>query len=268
MGLRLSNKIFLSGAIGYMIGIVGLALTLISCTKSGDTCPEELTIIPGECLNSSELMFTELSINDNYGPKGFVFPCLFNKVDVVTPAGPPFASADYKRIPPDEIYESFGTNAKTVKSSYDSFWRDIFIHGKGGGPGPFYISTIVYESGLELLANKDFAGFKAGENIAKGAKPYQKGDDAAVLIELVTPSDYLGIPSTGGYYLYSYGITVRVPLKDFSIVEEDVTFHLSVPVKIGLLLTWFNDKITDPLAPFPYREDTLTCTFTINKGLH
>lgn len=247
--------------------IMMIATFCFSCDKTSDLLEEELTVLPGECLSSSVLSFTGLSINDNTGPKGFVLTCEFSMSDIITPAGAPYSSSDFKRVPKDEVYEFFGANAELVKKSYDDFWNDCFIDGTLSGGG-FGVSTIVYESGMTLIADKDFAGFKAGENITANAKGYQKGNDTPVILDCVFPSDYLSLPNDGGYYLPSYGVTIRIPLEGYSVVDEDVTFSLSVPVKVGLLLTWFNDRIVDPNAPYSYREDILSCSFTVNKGLH
>lgn len=251
---------------GPLIAVAALCFTTISCSKSGDPCANEKTILPGECLNSSELSFTELRINDFTGPKSFVFNCSFDMEDDINPAGPPFASYDYKRVPSNEVYERFGANAKAVKESYDQYWNDCFV--SGNMPELMFATTIVYESGMKLIADKDFAGFKAGENIVATAKESHKGEDGSAFLEGLYSSDALDLPNEGGYYLSSSGVIIKIPLKDYTVVEEDVTFHLSVPVKVGLLLTWFNDRIVNPNAPYSYREDILSCSFTVHKGLH
>ena len=249
---------------GLLISAAALCFITISCNKTGDPGEVEMTILPGECLTSSELSFPGLRINDYPGSESFVFTCSFNKDVIISRAGIPFASYEYKRVPSKEVYERFGANAEAVKESYDHYWNDCFVSGHMSGL--MFASTIVYESGIKLIADKDFAGFKAGDNIA--ADISLQGDDASICLEGLLPSDYLGLPNDGGYYLPSLGVIIKIPLKDYTVVDEDVTFHLSVPVKVGLLLTWFNDRITDPNAPFPYREDNLSCAFTVHKGLH
>ena len=42
---------------------------------------------------------------------------------------------------------------------------------------------------------------------------------------------------------------------------------LEIPVKVVMYLNWLDDRITDPNAPIPYREDVLRCEFTVDKGL-
>lgn len=66
---------------------------------------------------------------------------------------------------------------------------------------------------MTLIADKDFAGFKAGENITANVLGYQKGNDATAILDYVFPSDYLRLPNEGGYYLPSYGVTIRIPLE-------------------------------------------------------
>ena len=60
-------------------------------------------------------------------------------------------------------------------------------------------------------------------------------------------------------------IQVCIPVLDSKEVVEGITFTLTIPVKVGLYLTWLNDKLSDPDAPFPYYDDTLTCTFTLPR---
>lgn len=134
------------------------------------------------------------------------------------------------------------------------------------------------------MADKDFAGVKAGDNIISG---YMNEHDWAIAGR---PEDVSGLLSfcpvkyifnsvwdldkPFGDEFADYACVngrvfgIYIPTRDFEEIDEDVTFNLSVPVKVGLYLTWLNDKISDPEAPFPYRDETLTCTFTIHKGLH
>ena len=57
-------------------------------------------------------------------------------------------------------------------------------------------------------------------------------------------------------------ISFSVPMGDFKVIAEPVTFELNIPVKIVMYLQWLNDKIADPNALVPYKEEVLYCRFT------
>lgn len=262
--MRISSLFHAGITVAFIVG-------LSSCEKAGDAASLEMTILPGECLNSPELVFSELRINDYTGPEGFVLTCLFDVDAEKVQAGEPYAHSDFKYVPTERVFARFGENADAVSDSYDNYWKQSFPEGENEH---LLGSTIVYESGITLVADKDFAGFKAGENIAANAGAYKKGDNNPVYLDYVYPSSYLtlpGIPSEGEFsynYILCYdALSIRIPIKEYTIVDEDVTFTLFMPVKVGLLLTWFNEKLTNPNAPFPFKEETLTCSFTIHKGL-
>ena len=58
------------------------------------------------------------------------------------------------------------------------------------------------------------------------------------------------------------------PIEGFELVDEEVTFNITLPIKLGMCLNWINDLLTDPDAEYQYKDVILTETFTINKGLH
>ena len=62
-------------------------------------------------------------------------------------------------------------------------------------------------------------------------------------------------------------ISFSIPMEQYQLTDEKVTFELNVPVKVVKYLTWLNDKITDPDAPVPYEEEVLHCRFTTDYGL-
>ena len=60
---------------------------------------------------------------------------------------------------------------------------------------------------------------------------------------------------------------LQIPLEGKMLTNEWVKFTLEIPVKVVMYLNWLDDRITDPNAPIPYREDVLRCEFTVDKGL-
>ena len=57
-------------------------------------------------------------------------------------------------------------------------------------------------------------------------------------------------------------VSFSVPLGDFKVVKESVSFELNIPVKVVMYLQWLNDRLIDPNAPVPYKEEVLHCSFT------
>lgn len=266
----------------YLI-VISFAILLFSCTKQqvAYTEPDNNILIPGECV-SNNLVFTSQQANDFItGIRSMVllfrFECDGESV-LVNRGEDPLRDARYaKFIPSNAIFESFGENAPTIASNYENAWRSI-INSPAG------VTTVFYNSGIRLIADKDFAGFEKGTNIAKDALTYNQWWDKGkplydVLFDCLFPdfqsafcSGKCPVASVGetlsNYELLMRCFSLRIRIGDFEEVDEDVTFTLEIPVKVGLYLTWLNDKISDPDAPFPYRDETLTCTFTIHKGLH
>lgn len=234
-----------------------LSVGALSCNKvSSVPAPMEETFLPGECLNSSALIFSNFLINDYTEPNGFVFSFIMDMDCEFSRLGSPWASRDYRYLPTDDVFNAFVDNCPSIKELYEDAWHEV-IESRAG---LCFSSSIFYDSGINLTANKEFAGFPAGDNIA-----------SSVLFDSPVPANTHSIP-VGNSFTYNYYLprvfALRIPINDFDIVDEDITFTLSIPVKVGLYLTWLSNRLTDPDAPFPYREETLTCTFTAHKGLH
>ena len=272
----------------YLI-VISFAILLLSCTKQQAMTsePSSYIVVPGECIASNELLFNGQNIDNNF--TGIRSMVLFFKLDVegetvcMNNYGKEDEDSSYpwrytKFIPDNTIFESFGENATSVSRLYEETWRSAIPSAAIG------LATVFYSSGMSLVADKEFAGFKAGADIARDALTYNqwynegKPQSYSVLFNLLYPNfrsafnpdlcpvGNIGDPLNELECLMSI-IRVEIPTRDFEEVDEDVTFTLSIPVKVGLYLTWLNDRISDPDAPFPYREETLTCTFTIHKGL-
>lgn len=239
--------------------IVFLSVCASSCSIGPIPPPLEKTFLPGECLRSPALIFSRFYLYEGkYRTDGtrqtfFVFSFAMDMKCVFSPA-PPRGVDRY--LPTDDVFNAFVDNCPSIKELYEDAWHEV-IESRAG---LCFSSSIFYDSGISLTADKEFAGFPAGDNIA-----------SSVFFEGPVPANFHSIP-VGDSFTYNYylpqGFALRIPINDFDIVDEDITFNLSIPVKVGLYLTWLSNKLTDPDAPFPYREETLTCTFTVNKGLH
>lgn len=250
---------------------IGL-LCLVGCAKNGVPAPLEETFLPGECLSSNTLDFTGWQINNYTGPQGITLGFQLNMDCELSSLGSPWASGDYRYVPTENVFNQFKEECPAIKALYEDAWNAV-VSSSGG---LCFLSSVFYESGIILVADKEFAGVAAGDNIANGAIPTQKWQEegkpyTTCLLDNLYSADSRPIP-VGNDFRYDYclakDIAVRIPLNNRTVVDEDVTFTLVMPVKVGLYLTWLKDKTNDPDASFPYRDETLTCTFTIPKGLH
>lgn len=114
------------------------------------------------------------------------------------------------------------------------------------------VVTILYNGGVSFVANKDFAGVPAGKDLSEiiVSDPYLT--DFGLYPGI--PLDYKSMPGES--------VSFSVPLDDFTVVKEPVTFELNIPVKVVMYLRWLNDRLIDPSAPVPYKEEVLHCRFT------
>ena len=117
---------------------------------------------------------------------------------------------------------------------------------------------------MKLTSSHDFHGIIAGDDLSSIAYLYsdELPYDEYELPIITVPSDY---------QLLSPVMLVRIPLSEDDVIEdEDITFHIELPVKVGMFLAMLNDRLTDPDAEMQFRDEVLTCDFTIprNEPVH
>ncbi len=233
----------------------GLSLLISSACNtfySATDAPTEVSFLPGECLSSDNLKF-RFDINDNYAPLSFVF-AFWLDIDKTTNLDE-LPDMDYRYIPSESVFDMYGENAEIVRKRYEDVYKTIRY-----GHGNLRITSIFYDGGITLTADKDFAGHSVGQNLI----PY------CYLSDVCYPKEDYPIPVDEGF---SYSNTLRrsfaicFPIDGRNIIDEKVTFTLNVPVKVGLYLTWLNDKVEDSEAIMSCNDEILHCTFTINKKL-
>lgn len=161
--------------------------------------------------------------------------------------------------PTGSVFSDFGSNANAIKQEYSKCLENL----KKQGQRDSEVSTIIYDGGtISLVANKDFAGYPAGENL--GPYIHFITDNIAVDYDSVAPVfdfplDYqLLIPKAFVLGISTDGCEVK---------EESVDFTLDIPVKVVNYLHWINDKLTNPDAPLPYEETVLHCKFVTRTCL-
>lgn len=222
-----------------------------------------ISIYPGECLSSTMLGYVAhnrcvLSRDENGSRTGLAigfkiyWDVIFDRLDCNLSCC----------IPSRDVYDKFGAESRRVKKAYNDIF-DAYCE-RVNPTYPFGItSTIYYCGGLVMTADKEFAGVPAGENLESVIVPFSNNPE----IYGITPIPTIDVPD--GYSIIGKSIGIYFPIDDHELVAgEYVTFHLEIPVKVGLLLSLLRDRLTDPDAQMQYRDEVLTCDFTINHGLH
>lgn len=248
---------------------------LSSCGKLGAGTTEaiELSYIPGECLRSNILKtclfdapgiigkiesFDKVPffIYTSHKPKSLSFP-LEMELDVERESLSHQKGSDYRYYPSSGVYKAFGKESKNVENAYEAAYSNIKNCPDWLG-GSISLSSIFYCEGLVITANKDFAGIPAGENIAS-------------IAEIDSPFAYYRLPFVdfpNEYLPLGRYISVLIPLGDYQFSYENVRFHFEIPVKVGLFLHYLKDKISDPNAEMQFKDEVLTCDFSMSIGLH
>ncbi|MCF0174460.1 MAG: hypothetical protein HUJ95_03875 [Bacteroidales bacterium] len=162
---------------------------------------------------------------------------------------------NWRHVPTQEMYDAFGENAVSVKKAYEYVFESFSKLYKEKYPDysdRYSVVTVLYNGGISLVANKEFAGVPAGKDLSGiiVPDPYTRNFDLYPDI----PLEYITMAEES--------ISFSVPMGDFKVIAEPVTFELNIPVKIVMYLQWLNDKIADPNALVPYKEEVLYCRFT------
>lgn len=232
-------------------------LLLIGCNKSGASIPEPLEkgLLTGECLKSNNLK-TSLRIDSESFDFSFA-------LDMDSNTKESLGNNLFIRVPTLSVFLIFGDNSTYIQSEYDRL-LDEFIHNQPSYNGLLFASTIFYNNGMVLTADKPFAGHAAGENLLPFCTLKEQG--------LYSMDSIFFFPKSLGYnYMIPYDMMtpfLSFYCRGFKIVDEDITFTLKIPVKVGMYLTWLNNRIANPNAEIQYEELILEGQFKSGKGLH
>lgn len=237
--------------------LLSAVLCASACVNFGAGTPDSETraLLPGECLKSTELSYyaTDLSYMCDYGK--YVF-CLQLDLDYSNECmDHTVIKNHWRHVPTQEMYDAFGENGKLVKKAYEDEFESfqyLYYEKCPGYSGRYSIVTILYNGGVSLVADKEFAGVPAGKNLSDIISLDSHSTNLGLYPDI--PLEYIAMPEE--WFLFS------VPLGDFNVVKEPVNFELNIPVKVVMYLQWLNDKLTDPDAPVPYKEEVLHCSFT------
>lgn len=256
-------------------------IAVLSCNTFGAATPEskEHSFLPGECLNSPNMTFYPdifydplhhprtigYFVDNNYMEdpgiadiRNSATITLSFSLDMnIETDVSGFWNTEYRYIPGSDVYLQFGSNSAKVSKEYERVYKDIdfsLSHGHGVA-----YSTVYYSGGMSLTADKTFLDFAPGDNIAPLAFLL---NHTPWINEFEVP----GILHESGGQILGRAFSMAIPVGGYEVFDESITFNLSVPVKVGMYLTWLNERLTDPDAELHYRDETLTCNFTITKN--
>lgn len=235
-----------------------VVLCATACIKFGTATPGSScqTFLTGECLNSTELEFYEPTYSEQMVAWGkYIFSFSLNLKYTSECTSKTIMKQYWRHVPSQETYAAFGKNATSVKNAFEEEFESFTNLYYEKYPEVFErysVVTILYNGGISLVGNKDFAGVPAGKDLSEIIEfgPY----DTHRRLYPDIPLEYITMPKES--------VSFSVPLRDFQVVEENVNFELNIPVKVVMYLQWLNDKLIDPDAPVPYKEEVLHCRFT------
>lgn len=248
-----------------ILALICAICSFVSCELAAPgTEVREVSLLPGECLRSSTLIFdesTHFSINDYGHPRGFVIAFdmdLDEEYQVLKRAlGPIGFATNCRYKPKDLVFNGFGKMSSQMKKEYETLYTE---YSKDILEPNTSLTTIYYQDKLSLTADKAFAGIPSGEDLSSIVLNPQIAYKYYYypIPDIDVPTEYIPLPRR---------FAIVIPVADFQEVVEPVKMHLEIPVRIGMLLNYLNDKLSDDNATMTFRDEILTCDFTILKSL-
>lgn len=257
-----------------------------SCVPAADPdlTYNEISLIPGECLIDNNLQCIYSNSHRHGDEYLFRFAVNVDTEYEVIKSGVYFISTYpiiHRHRPSDSFFNKFGNNSKKIKTEYDRIWQELDISQ----------STLFYQEGISLTADKEFAGIPAGENLAQLITTITNGDRyhwEQSKHFYISPFDIdkdnmLALYTSRVYYIYGQSnnmddyfaddliikdvekrafFDLIIPAQDCSFVPETVQFKLEVPIKSAQYLNWLNDKLTNENAAMTWKDEVLTCSFS------
>lgn len=264
----------------FFILLLILSVTSCSIFEPQGVEVNERILLTGECLTSTELIYNHLDddkdhlVRDNH----FIFCFTLDVADVEKKTNQLLWPNTYDIKPAKRLYNLFGQNKKKVEERFNSLFDGFSETYKSDWKsGSFDVTTILYNGGISLIADKEFAGFSPGENLSELIKcaplydSYVEGGVADPVLSHVAnlkenAGKYLDIP-LDYHSLIGTSIEFSVPMNDFKLSDETVKFELEIPVKTVMYLNWLNNNISSPDASPAYKEEVLHCKFITRYGL-
>lgn len=235
--------------------LLGAAIMMLAsaseCNHFGPpTGPYQYFFLTGECLKSYEM--EPVNYEFNLGLSKLVLPL---RLDWDT------QSASFKKqhavnaiLPSESVFNSFGDNAESVKNNfYAAFDRFNFDHSISS------TITVFCKDGIIITANKEFCGIPAGENLFPSVAQIDDFDHQDLFLDQYQLS-WETIPE--GCKLIRSAIYCSIHYAESQSFDEEITFHIEVPVKVGLYLHYLKDQRNTVDAQMQYLDEVLSGDFT------
>jgi len=228
----------------YILFFVSIMSAVSACEPFGihnDAAPPELTLLPGECLNSNRLSCYQSSNN-----KGDLDFSLYLDWDYDERYIDMWMQGYIAWFPSEAVFDSFGEDKDIVKNCYYSVYSRLSAQMDR-------TTTVFYKEGVSITANKEFCGVPVGENLFPTVAQMRFNSENYKLSEECIPDGYKTFCS------WSFDITI--PKNNYKVLSESVRFHVEIPVKVGMYLHYLLDKEKKPEAQMQFREEVLIGNF-------
>lgn len=245
-------------------------LVIVSCNGFGAAQRDAAlrSLLPGECLEGTELQARPVKYRQMEKDLLFSFGLLLGHHELVRRSSHPLSS-DHDDLPTEELFDQFGVNKSKVLDAYHVAFDSFFSSSHDSYFGRTPYTTILYTGGLSLVADKDFAGKPAGEDLSSLVHSFY-GESSPVLSSYYSSKEEAGSILSFPYdyvCLLETGVLFVIPVGSHAVTSENVTFHLEIPVRVILFLQWLNEQTDNPDVAPPYYDAILHATFTSSVGL-
>lgn len=234
-----------------LIGLVAFVCVACELLGPGLVPPKRSTFLTGECLLDGRLLPQD--------PNTYHLQYSVTKDAILIPLHLNLDSEDVfvsrkenlsAYFPSANVFNSFGPDSKQV---YNDFYAIFDNQVK-----PYSSTVTIYYGGnIIITSNAEVCGIAAGENLY----PSVAGIKSSSSYKL--PEDT--IPD--GYEPLDYYFNISISAKGRNIVDGTPTFYISIPVKVGMYLSYLNEKRTNPEAKMQYRDEVLTGAVSIDKNI-
>jgi hypothetical protein len=157
-------------------------------------------------------------------------------------------------IPSEAVFNSFGSQAKQVKNEFNAIYETL------PQASPCSRTVTIYHKDIKITSNAEVCGVEPGENLYPSIFSLRSYDKGYQLPEDTIPEGYAPLSTYAAF-------TIWAKDNNREVVDGNPTFYIEIPVKIGMYLTYLNEKRTNPAARLQYRDDVLTYTLSIGKNV-
>ena len=238
-----------------LVTVVMIFASASDCSHFGPpTSPNRYSFLTGECLESHQLEAKNGFFNNGLT---ILYVSLYPNWNTQS------TSLIHQHVtallPAESVFNSLGNDAEHVRAEfYAEFNQFDFSHDISS------TITVFYGEGTIITANREFCCIPAGENLFPSI---------AQILDFLN-QDYL----LAGYQLPQETVpkdcSITLPAIGCAIhygesqpIDQDITFNIELPVKVGMYLHYLKDKHNTADAQMQYLDNVLSCDFTLKDIL-